>query len=786
MLKIISLNNRPFLLLLVTLIIFISISIPVDAAAPKVSVSTSFSSHVDPEDTSQLNIVVSETGGLDWIKDATVGISVSPSDGIYLSKTTSNTVTRINKLSSANFAFPIQVLDNAPSGEKTIHITVRYYEMDLFNIDTYGPYFVTLSKTFYVNDQYGTIEIVSNPSGANVYLDGVSKGVAPLRINNVLIGSHTIKLTKSGYNDVSSTVTVSSDKTSSVSKTLTVQSGSISVSSNPSGVNIYLDGTYKGTTPTTLHNVPIGSHTVKLTKSGYNDVSSTVTVSSGQTSSVSKTLATQTGSISVSSNPSGANVYLDGTSKGTTPTTLHNVPIGSHTVKLTKSGYNDVSSTVTVSSGQTSSVSKTLATQTGSISVSSNPSGAKIYYDGKYMGTSPKTLSSVPIGTHTIKLTKTGYSDISKTVTVTSGKTAQVSKSLSANPILAIGGIFLLLFPIIGIFFVKRKKPNALPDSAITSACSDNTNSQKQSTSKPITAIKSKEKSINIKSAFGYKGATIQYKIKIENPTPEPIGDIKVNLYVPDVFLVSEITKTIGMLKPDEAKTVTFEIRPTGECGDCEVSGKVIYYDYLAKKTSEIDIPTKSLSIVCPMLKVKEINESEWHNIVGSLVETEENTREIDMPAETLFAMLSRIVKDMHMYSLKPEITGDQQIFNGVARFYGEGVKELKYAAQIEVVGGAKKSKLILKAWAEREDALTGFYHGILDELEKRVHVKGYIDDSIVQNFYHNGDNIGTQVKDSFVYKSNVGNVDADTCPQCGKEKTEGEPFCSGCGTKFE
>jgi len=122
---------------------------------------------------------------------------------------------------------------------------------------------------------------------------------------------------------------------------------------------------------------------------------------------------------------------------------------------------------------------------------------------------------------------------------------------------------------------------------------------------------------------------------------------------------------------------------------------------------------------------------------------------------------------------------------NGVARFYGEGVKELKYAAQIEVVGGAKKSKLILKTWAEREDALTGFYHGMLDEIEKRMQVKGYIDDSIVQNFYHYGDNIGTQVKDSFVYKSSVGSGETETCPQCGKEKTEREPFCSGCGSRF-
>lgn len=34
-----------------------------------------------------------------------------------------------------------------------------------------------------------------------------------------------------------------------------------------------------------------------------------------------------------------------------------------------------------------------------------------------------------------------------------------------------------------------------------------------------------------------------------------------------------------------------------------------------------------------------------------------------------------------------------------------------------------------------------------LDEIEKRVNVMGYINDNIVQNFHHHGDNIGTQVK---------------------------------------
>ncbi len=240
---------------------------------------------------------------------------------------------------------------------------------------------------------------------------------------------------------------------------------------------------------------------------------------------------------------------------------------------------------------------------------------------------------------------------------------------------------------------------------------------------------------IKINSAFGYKGATILYKLKVENISSTPIADIKVSLFVPNVFLLLEKEKSIALLKASESKTVTFEIRPTGECGDCEVSGKVNYYDTANNRTKEADIEGKMLSIICPMLKVREISEPEWQNMVSNLLQTEENTRDIEMSSETLFSMVSRIIKDMHMHLLTPEVTKSQQLFDGVARFYGEGVKGLKYAAQAEVVGGARKAKLILRAWAEKEDALTGFYHGILDEIEKRINVKGYIDEPIVQHF---------------------------------------------------
>ncbi len=292
------------------------------------------------------------------------------------------------------------------------------------------------------------------------------------------------------------------------------------------------------------------------------------------------------------------------------------------------------------------------------------------------------------------------------------------------------------------------------------------------------------EPNITITSAFGYKGATIIHKIKVENHASETVGDIKIRLFVPEVFLLKDQEKQIGLLKSGESKTVTFDIRPTGECGDCEVSGRATYYDYASRKTREVDIPAKSLSIVCPMLKAQKIDKQAWKDTVMRLIQAEESTKEIEIPAETLFTMASRVIEDLNMFLLEPEVTSTAQLFNGVARFFAKGVRELTYAAQIEVVGGTKKSKLILRVWAEKEEALTGFYHGILDEIEKRVQVKGYIDDSLVQQYYQ----VGTLVKDSVVQRSKIGaeGEAGKKCPRCGNAVSKDERFCPKCGEKLQ
>ncbi|MEN6443540.1 MAG: PEGA domain-containing protein [Methanoregula sp.] len=66
------------------------------------------------------------------------------------------------------------------------------------------------------------------------------------------------------------------------------------------------------------------------------------------------------GSISVTSTPAGADLYLDLAARGKTPMTLDNITPGSHTVQIKAPGYLVYSVDVTVKPGETTSVSPEL------------------------------------------------------------------------------------------------------------------------------------------------------------------------------------------------------------------------------------------------------------------------------------------------------------------------------------------------------------------------------------------------------------------------------------------
>lgn len=210
----------------------------------------------------------------------------------------------------------------------------------------------------------GSVEFVSVPSGAEIFLDDTDQGVkTPYTITNVPAGKHTFALTLIGYNDTTGEVDVVGGSTAQVYATLspvTPTKGSLSFYSTPLGAEIFIDGTdQNAVTPKTITGLSPGNHTLKLTLTGYEDWTGTVDIIAGETAYINPSLTplSTTGSLEINSAPQGARVFIDNQDQArATPATITGLQAGAHTYKLTLAGYADAGSTFNIESGKTTVV----------------------------------------------------------------------------------------------------------------------------------------------------------------------------------------------------------------------------------------------------------------------------------------------------------------------------------------------------------------------------------------------------------------------------------------------
>lgn len=299
----------------------------------------------------------------------------------------------------------------------------------------------------------GYYSISSSPSGASVHFDGSYKGTTPVTVSVPSTGTpgHTISVSLSGYQTWTRSYSGNPGEGETIYVSASLEPiqeyGSINVDSSPTQATATLDGSNSKTTPCTFYNVYPGSHTVRLTKSGYESWSTSVSVSAGRTSQVYATLSRispSTGSIYAVTTPQGASFYVDGKYYGITPQIASGLAVGYHQVRLSLSGFQDWSGSIYVEDGKTTTITQTLSVSPtthptpepgkGSISVSSNPSGAEVYIDNVYHGLTPVTITSVDPGSRVVKLQLAGYTPWQATVQVNSGQSTPVEATLQPQP----------------------------------------------------------------------------------------------------------------------------------------------------------------------------------------------------------------------------------------------------------------------------------------------------------------------------------------------------------------
>jgi hypothetical protein len=107
----------------------------------------------------------------------------------------------------------------------------------------------------------------------------------------------------------------------------------------------------------------------------------------------------------VSANVEGASITLDGRSSPdwVTPHTFPNLAVGVHTIIVSKPGFEDGITRMTIREGQTSHFRATLAPASGDITILTEPAGFPVSFDGGPFQPSPVHVS-LTAGTHKYRI----------------------------------------------------------------------------------------------------------------------------------------------------------------------------------------------------------------------------------------------------------------------------------------------------------------------------------------------------------------------------------------------
>jgi len=208
--------------------------------------------------------------------------------------------------------------------------------------------------------------------------------------------------------------------------------GYLAVSSQPAGAKVTLNGEFLSLTDFFPLEVLAGDYTVEVTREGYRTETRTVSIAPKATETLEVPLTRTLASAFFVTEPAGVEIWMDGAlvtttagalapdlaaavrDKGLDParasarTEIGGLSLGAHVVELRKKCHELVRKTVDLSEAKDYDLEPVKMEESlASLSLRSDPPGARILLDGESMGVTPKELEGVCSGKHRVEVKHT-------------------------------------------------------------------------------------------------------------------------------------------------------------------------------------------------------------------------------------------------------------------------------------------------------------------------------------------------------------------------------------------
>lgn len=252
----------------------------------------------------------------------------------------------------------------------------------------------------------GFINIDTSPAGATIYVNDKSQGTAPTR-SELPPGTYKIRIKHPNYQEKQEEVSIKEGET--FTKEYVLRPVYIlDIKTTPPDAVVKLDGVFKGETPLLVRWTKATCR-LEIEKIGWASVNESMSLKPGK-NSITRTLKKGAFTLSVTTNPEGAQVYLGQENLGTSPLEKSISP-GTYELRIEKEGYEAKKETLNFESDLKKSYALTKHKPV-QLKIVVAP-WADVYIDGKEIGQIPPVKNlKIEVGRHTIE-----FKQLEKTVT---------------------------------------------------------------------------------------------------------------------------------------------------------------------------------------------------------------------------------------------------------------------------------------------------------------------------------------------------------------------------------
>ncbi len=279
----------------------------------------------------------------------------------------------------------------------------------------------------------GNLQIkVGSVQQAMVLFDDIEQGTAPMTINDIEAGKHTIRIETERYFPYAQDIEIEGkEKTQELNIELIPAWARIEFTTIPEAAEILVDDEALASTPATIELLE-GKYNISVRKPGFKEWQKTVHVlASEDVAFTDIQLKPADATLYVESDPSEANVTINGNYVGKTPLETALIPEKIASVRLYKQGFIAKTRSVKVEAGKIKRLNITMPLELVDVVFELIPTDADIYINNKLLRLSGKTLS-LPTKKNNITIRKKGYVDYNSNITPIIGIPQNVKVTLKS------------------------------------------------------------------------------------------------------------------------------------------------------------------------------------------------------------------------------------------------------------------------------------------------------------------------------------------------------------------